>query len=122
MARITTEDCIDYIDSQFLLVAVASKRARQLNEGYLSKIDDDEGDKPTVHALREIAAGKVNTEVLSQPSEFPSFLRTDTGDLPAETAAVDPDVDLDDQLREIILQAEADDAAEAEKKLAEDDD
>ena len=127
MARVTTEDCADYIDNQFLLVAVASKRSRQLNEGYLSKIETGD-DKPTVHALREIAAGKVNAEVLQQPSEYPRFAEPETS--AAESAEVNASsedgnapemLSAEEELRRIILEAEANDAAEEEKKLAEED-
>ena len=127
MARVTTEDCANYIDNQFLLVAVASKRSRQLNEGYLSKIETGD-DKPTVHALREIAAGKVNAEVLQQPSEYPSFAGSEVSVAEgAEATASSEDgtapemLSAEEELRRIILEAEANDAAEEEKKRAEED-
>ena len=127
MARVTTEDCVDYIDNQFLLVAVASKRSRQLNEGYLSKIEVSD-DKPTVHALREIAAGKINVEVLQQPADYPSFNDTESAESKAAESSEGVGGDLapeaisaEEELRRIILEAEADDAAEEEKKRAEED-
>ena len=127
MARVTTEDCVDYIDNQFLLVAVASKRSRQLNEGYLSKIEASD-DKPTVHALREIAAGKVNVEVLQQPADYPSFKDTESAEAKpaeavegAEDEAAPEAISAEEELRRIILEAEANDAAEEEKKRAEED-
>lgn len=59
MARITVEDCLRFVDNRFELVRIASIRARQLAKGGLSLVDS-ENDKPTVLALREIAAGYVN--------------------------------------------------------------
>ena len=64
MARITVEDCLENIDNQFDLVLVAAKRARQIANG-ADPLVDLENDKPTVVALREIAAGLVNEEILN---------------------------------------------------------
>ncbi len=64
MARITVEDCLDNVDNRFELVMVSSKRARQLQiEGKDPMVSVD-NDKPTVIALREIADGMVNAEIL----------------------------------------------------------
>ena len=65
MARITVEDCLPYIDNRFDLVIAASRRARQIARGAQSLVTD-EGDKPTVVALREIAAGLMNREILDE--------------------------------------------------------
>lgn len=65
MARITVEDCLENVDSRFELVLVASKRARQLANGADSSIEWS-NDKPTVHALREIAAGAVTKDILEE--------------------------------------------------------
>lgn len=54
MARVTTEDCLQYVDNQFDLVLKASKRARDIAYGTQPLVDED-GDKPTVIALREIS-------------------------------------------------------------------
>jgi DNA-directed RNA polymerase subunit omega len=65
MARITVEDCLAVVDNRFELVLMASKRARQLSKGAESAIDNaDHSDKPTVLALREIAARKVDTALI----------------------------------------------------------
>ena len=62
MARITVEDCLQVVDNRFELVMMASKRARQLASGVESKLDNSESqDKPTVLALREIAARAIDT-------------------------------------------------------------
>ena len=63
MARITVEDCLDHVENRFSLVMVATRRARQLARGADSLIPD-ENDKPTVIALREIAEGLINDEML----------------------------------------------------------
>jgi DNA-directed RNA polymerase subunit omega len=61
MARITVEDCLDNVDSRFELVLTATKRARQIANGAEPMVEE-ENDKPTVIALREIAEGFVNAE------------------------------------------------------------
>lgn len=56
MARVTVEDCLKNVKNRFELVIVAAQRARQLMRGKEPKVEWD-NDKPTVVALREIAAG-----------------------------------------------------------------
>ena len=68
MARITVEDCLNKIDNQFDLVMVAAKRARRLANG-ADPLVEIENDKPTVIALREIADGLINAEILEQMSQ-----------------------------------------------------
>ena len=63
MARITVEDCLENIDNRFELVLTATKRARQIGHG-AEPLVPEENDKPTVIALREIAAGVINDEML----------------------------------------------------------
>ena len=65
MARITVTDCLEHVDNRFELVLVATKRARQLILGSEPMVDP-ENDKPTVVALREIAEGKVNADILNE--------------------------------------------------------
>jgi len=60
MARITVEDCLEQVNNRFNLVLIASKRARQLAMG-ATPLVPPENDKPTVLALREIAAGKITS-------------------------------------------------------------
>lgn len=65
MARITVEDCLAVVDNRFDLVLMASKRARQLAGGAEPQVDNsDDDDKPTVLALREIAARKVDSVLI----------------------------------------------------------
>ena len=61
MARITVEDCLDKIDNRFELVLTATKRARQIAHGSDAMVQE-ENDKPTVLALREIADGHIDSE------------------------------------------------------------
>ena len=61
MARLTVEDCLENITNRYDLVLLASKRTRQLLMGSEPLIED-QSDKPTVMALREIAAGVVTYE------------------------------------------------------------
>jgi DNA-directed RNA polymerase subunit omega len=63
MARITVEDCLQVVDNRFELVMMAAKRARQLANGVEPQIDNSESnDKPTVLALREIAARRIDND------------------------------------------------------------
>lgn len=64
MARVTVEDCLDKVDNRFELVMIASKRARQLATGGKDAKVEQENDKDTVVALREIAEGHVDRTIL----------------------------------------------------------
>jgi DNA-directed RNA polymerase subunit omega len=64
MARITVDDCIHKIHNRFELTLAATYRARQIAQGSQPMVDSK--DKPTVTALREIAAGKVGLEILNR--------------------------------------------------------
>ena len=63
MARITVEDCLEKIDSQYDLVMLAKERSTQLNAGDPALVPED-NDKNTVIALREIGEGKVSIKTL----------------------------------------------------------
>ncbi len=85
MARITVEDCLDNVDNRFELVMVASKRARQIATGGKVPMVPEDGDKPTVLALREIELGLITDEVLSNTEkEEDVFVEED------QTPAPDP--------------------------------
>ena len=71
MARITVEDCLDHVNNRFDLVLLATKRARQLVNG-VDPLLPWENDKPTVMALREIAEGLVDDQVVA-PKEEPEI-------------------------------------------------
>lgn len=61
MARITVEDCLDNVGNRFELVLTATRRARQISHGAEPMVEE-ENDKPTVIALREIADGLIDAE------------------------------------------------------------
>ena len=63
MARITVEDCLKKIDSQYDLVLLAKERTSQLNAGDQSLVTKD-NDKNTVISLREIGEGKISVKTL----------------------------------------------------------
>ncbi|MGK2904998.1 MAG: DNA-directed RNA polymerase subunit omega [Desulfuromonadales bacterium] len=66
MARITVEDCLKAVPNRFLLVMVATKRAKQLFKGAQPLIENKANNRKIVLALREIAAGKVEFEIPSR--------------------------------------------------------
>ena len=63
MARVTVEDCLEKIDSQYDLVLLAKERTSQLNAGEAPLVKQN-NDKNTVVALREIGEGKVSIKTL----------------------------------------------------------
>jgi DNA-directed RNA polymerase subunit omega len=63
MARITVEDCMKDFANRFELTLAATVRARQIAMGSTPMVEADR-DKPTVIALRELAAGKYGPEIL----------------------------------------------------------
>ena len=65
MARITVEDCLEKIENQYDLVLLAKERTSQLNSGSEMLVEED-NDKRTVVALREIAEGKVEPNELKK--------------------------------------------------------
>lgn len=86
MARITVEDCLHNVPNLFQLVLVAAKRARKLANGSEATIEW-ENDKPTVVALREIAAGHIGPEILEEV------------DRPAPVPEIIPEMDMSGELR-----------------------
>ena len=65
MARITVEDCLEKVENQYDLVLLAKERTSQLNSGSEMLVEED-NDKRTVVALREIAEGKVDVDELKK--------------------------------------------------------
>lgn len=65
MARVTIQDCLAQVDSNFQLVQIAAKRARQLARGANSQLPWKDH-KSTVLALQEIASGHVSAAVLNE--------------------------------------------------------
>ena len=64
MARITVEDCLKTITNRFELVLAATYRARQLVQGHSPRVESK--DKATVVALREVAAGVTDRDMLTK--------------------------------------------------------
>ena len=62
MARITVEDSLKQIPNRFELTLIATYRARMLAQGHAPKVESR--NKPTVTALREVAAGQIGREML----------------------------------------------------------
>jgi DNA-directed RNA polymerase subunit omega len=58
MARVTVEDCLEKEENRFALVVLAARRTRQLMKGAEPLVRCN--NKPSVVALREIAAGEVH--------------------------------------------------------------
>ena len=65
MARITVEDCLEKIDNQYDLVLLAKERTAQLNSGSPMLVEED-NDKKTIIALREIGDGKLEIKELEK--------------------------------------------------------
>lgn len=65
MARITVDDALKLIPNRFELTLAATYRARQIASGSTPLVEPNK-DKPTVIALRELAAGKVGLEILNR--------------------------------------------------------
>ena len=63
MARITVEDCLKRIPNRFEMALAATFRARQIANGSQPMMEANR-DKPTVIALREMAACKYGSEIL----------------------------------------------------------
>ncbi len=65
MARVTVEDCLEKINNRFELVLLAAKRARLIANGQ-EPLVEEENDKPTVLALREIAEGVIDEKAVAE--------------------------------------------------------
>ena len=69
MARVTVEDCLEYVENRFDLVLKAAARAHRIELGAVDPMVERENDKPTVIALREIAMGYDVTKVPKNDAE-----------------------------------------------------
>lgn len=65
MARFTVEDCMVTINNRFDMTLAAALRARKIEKGGEVFLENEENDKPTVLALREIADQKVGSSILN---------------------------------------------------------
>lgn len=66
MARITVEDCLKNVKNRFELVLIAAKRARDITRKGIEPFVPWENDKATVVALREVADGLIDKNVLHE--------------------------------------------------------
>ncbi|MCK5901722.1 MAG: DNA-directed RNA polymerase subunit omega [Cocleimonas sp.] len=65
MARVTVEDCLQHVSTNYELVLKASKRARAIERGAQALVEEHD-DKPTVIALRELARNITPESVAAQ--------------------------------------------------------
>ena len=90
MARVTVEDCIEAVPNRFDLVITAAQRARMIANG-ADPLIDEESDKPTVIALREIAEGHVtDTNIGDLQADLDARLAAMQAEVPTP-----PDDDMD---------------------------
>ncbi len=62
MARVTVEDCLDNVENRFALVHLAAQRTKQLYKGSRPLVKCK--NREAVIALREIALGKVQPDIV----------------------------------------------------------
>ena len=84
MARLTVEDCLEYVENRYELVMLATKRARQIAMG-ADPLVPENNDKPTVIALREIADNLVTTENIDTINQFDTEEEFEEGDFDLPT-------------------------------------
>ena len=65
MARITVEDCIKQVTTQYELVILAKERAVQLGRGAAPAVNPENDKKPVI-ALREIGESKISKDELHE--------------------------------------------------------
>jgi len=91
MARVTVEDCLEYVDNRFDLVLLATKRARQLVNG-VEPLLPWENDKPTVMALREIATGLIGDQDVQERPEDELVIDEEIATMDSDTSLIPPSV------------------------------
>lgn len=112
MARITVEDCLENVHNRFDLVMIASKRARQLQTGGKDPLVPEDKDKPTVMALREIAAGYIGYAILDEIDPQPEPAREFSDMMEAE-ALRKSRLELDEAMGAELIEAEDDETKPA---------
>ncbi len=93
MARITVEDCLKKIDSQYDLVLLAKERTSQLNAGDKPLVSED-NDKNTVISLREIGEGKISIKTI-EDSAINKLRKTQNEATELEDLEIDQEDDFD---------------------------
>ena len=119
MARITVEDCLENVENRFELVMIASRRARQLQTGGKDPLVPEDNDKPTVVALREIAAGKIDKSILAEEHNEPAEELSDLVEAEALRKAKQ-DITIEEAMDAELIVPEDDD--KDEPKVAEETD
>ncbi|MBT6043554.1 MAG: DNA-directed RNA polymerase subunit omega [Gammaproteobacteria bacterium] len=102
MARITVEDCLDNVENRFDLVMIASKRARQLQTGGKDAMVNEDNDKPTVVALREIAEGHIDSSILIDKREEETQKSLEAVDA-AAAAAKSTDISIEEAMDAVLI-------------------
>ncbi len=111
MARVTVEECLDFVDNRFELVLVAAKRAHQLSSGGHKSTLDVGKDKPTVVALREIEAGLINADILTE--EYAMEAELSAQEKVADSAKM---AEVEDELSTTAIDESSDEMTEVEEK------
>ena len=93
MARITVEDCLIKIDSQYDLVLLAKERTSQVNAGDKPLVPKN-NDKNTVISLREIGEGKISIKTI-EDSAIDKLRKTQNEPTELEDLEVDTVDDFD---------------------------
>ena len=93
MARITVEDCLEKIDSQYDLVLLAKERTSQLTAGEKPLVTED-NDKNTVISLREIGEGKISIKTL-EDAAINKLRKAQTEQMELEDLDLEQDDDFD---------------------------
>ena len=93
MARITVEDCLSKINSQYDLVLIAKERTLQLTAGDKPLVSED-NDKNTVIALREIGSGKISIKTI-EDSAINKLRRVQNESTELDDLEIDQDDDFD---------------------------
>ena len=93
MARITVEDCLSKINSQYDLVLLAKERTSQLTAGDKPLVSED-NDKNTVIALREIGSGKISIKTI-EDSAINKLRRVQKESTELDDLEIDQDDDFD---------------------------
>ena len=93
MARITVEDCLAKIESQYDLVLLAKERTTQLNAGAKPLVSGN-NDKNTVISLREIGDGKISINTI-EDSAINKLRKSQSEPTELEDLEIDTEDDFD---------------------------
>ena len=101
MARVTVEDCEKQVENRFDLVLMAGHRARQISSGSPALVEQN-NDKNTVIALREIAEEKIAPTAMSE-ALIQSYQKTQDVETPEEVATETSGVEISDAMEEMLV-------------------